>query len=196
MAKRDPFTFDPSLQPWERQPNEPKAAHTYFRMGLELPVRQRTVKQVSETAGISPLRAYQYSSEFHWSDRWRAFDAVTFAGWFENLAADRMAVAYDMAEQVKLMLELSGQHLAQLRDAAGSLPPIEFTRLMGTALRTFVTIYGAAPQTVHHSGPGGGPVAIDFDELDKLTPLELEARVLQLTGQSLPVHLAPPGSDR
>jgi hypothetical protein len=193
MPKRErvPFTYDPALKVWERQPGEPKTAHLYFCMGLEMAPRQRSVKKVSEQAGVSALRCYQYSSEYDWTDRWREFDLTTFSGWFANLAADRMAVAYDFAEQLKVMMELSGTHLAQLREQPGALPPIEFTRLLNAGVAMFKTIYGAAPETVHHTGPGGGPlVTLDFAELDQLTPEEVAARVRQLTGQDLPPGLS------
>lgn len=186
MVKRDAFQFDPNLDPWERQPGEPKAAHLYFFMGLQEPVRQRTVKLVSEKAGISALRAYQYSSLYHWSDRWEAFDRVKFGHWFADLAADRMLVAHEFAEQLKLSMEVTGQTLAKLRDEPGALLPPELVSAMRTNILVFKAIYGAAPETVHHSGPGGGPVALDFSELDQLTPEELAARVKQLTGQDLP----------
>lgn len=192
MPKRErvEFHYDPELKPWERQPGEPKQAHLYFCMGLEMPARQRSVKKVSEDAGISALRAYQYSSQYDWGDRWREFDAETFSGWFAQLATDRMAVAHELAEQLKLTMELSGVFLAQARDQVGMLPPIEFTRLANLQMAMFKAIYGAAPATVHHAGPGGGPlVTLDFGELDQLTPEEMAARVKQLTGQDLPPEL-------
>lgn len=196
MPEREPFSYDPNLNPWERQPGEPKQAHLYFCVGLELPPRQRTVKKVSEEVGISALRCYQYSSLYDWSDRWRAFDTKTFSGWFANLAAERMAVAYDFAEQLKGLLELTGQHLAILRETPGSLPPIEFTRALNGAIGAFKTIYGAAPETVHHTGPGGGPLAVlDFAELDQLTPEEVAARIKQLTGKDLPPGYGTTGTD-
>jgi hypothetical protein len=187
---KEPFAYDPNLKPWERQPGEPKTAHLYFCMGIEMAPRQRSVKSVSEMAGVSALRCYQYSSEYDWSDRWRAFDARNLSQWFEQIATDRMAVAYDFAEQLKQMQEITGQHLAVLRETAGELPPVEFTRLINVMIAAFKAIYGAAPETVHHTGPGGGPlVTIDFAELDQLSPEEVAARFKQLTGKDLPPEL-------
>lgn len=185
--EREEFHYDPALKAWERQPGEPKQAHLYFAMGLAMPLRQRSVKKVSEEAGISALRCYQYSSLYDWGDRWQAFDAQTFAGWYAEIATDRMGVSYELAEQLKQQLEITGTYLAQLRENAGELPPIEFTRLLNANITLFKSIYGAAPETVHHVGPGGGPiVSVDFSELDQLTPEEIAARVKQLTGKDLP----------
>lgn len=200
MPKGEPFSYDPNLKVWERQPGEPKQAHVYFSWGMTLRPGDRSMKKVwekakeeSEKKVAGPDTFYNYSYQYDWDMRWSAFDAHTFAGWYANLANDRMVVAYELAEQNKLLLEITGQFLVALREERGALPPIEFIRSMNAALGAFKTIYGAAPETVHHTGPGGGPlVTLDFGELDQLTPAELAARVKQLTGQDLPPDLGGP----
>lgn len=196
------FQYDPERNTWERQPGEGKQPFYYFALGLELPPRKRTVSNVYDLATeraadgervCSHQRMHVYSSEHDWSRRWDDHAAERFREWDNNHAADRMGVAFEFAEQLKTMQQLTGLHLAMMMDTPGMVPDANFAKLLTAATGLFKAIYGAAPEKVHHSGPGGGPVRLDFAELDQLTPEELAARVRQLTGQDLPPGYGPDG---
>lgn len=179
MGSGEPIELDPDRAAWERQPGETARAYSLFLMYLnpdapERVRRQRSVKQVSEEATISALRTYQYSSLGRWAIRARAYDDAANAEWFAGIETERTRMARLFVEELDGLMD----NLATVRAVVnGAIPaqllPGDYARHLNTAANVFRTVLGPAPETVHHAGPEGGPVEVDFHALDQMGPEQL-----------------------
>ena len=178
MASKPPLHLATDREPWDRQNGESNRQYSRFIAFRDLG-RMRTLKQAVEMlhgvgdTSVAYRTLMQYAYEYRWTERAESWD----------FAQDRL----EAARLLQMRREMHSRHrrlasglMAKAVQALTALQPSDMSpRDIVAFVKQGADIEGRAlgepTSLVQHTGPGGGPIAVD--DMSHLSAADRAARL-------------------
>lgn len=184
MGSKQPIHLATDREPWDRQNGESNRQYSRFLIFRDLG-RMRTLKQAVEMlhgindTSVSYRTLQQYAYEYRWTERAESWDFAQ-----DRLEAARLLVM--RREMHSRHRKIASGLMAKAVAALTALQPSDMTARdivaffkQGTDIES--RALGEPTALVQHTGPGGGPVAVD--DMSHLSAADRAARLNAISAE-------------
>ncbi|GAA2701311.1 hypothetical protein [Nonomuraea recticatena] len=169
MSKLKPLQMDPTLDPWERQPDESITRHAQFCEYRDQG-RARTLRKTAASLTKNDRYVRDVAAAFKWRERAEAYDRHLDRLYEQTWVEERRKAAESDAKILNAAIGKLAQRLPSLN--ASDLSPGDTIRLMDVTMRHRRILFGDPAMTVAVTGPGGDPLTVQVADFASLPPEE------------------------